>query len=396
MPLPLNPAMAATAVSPVPEAARWIEGHAHSADFPLINVSQAAPTAPPPEPLRIAMAETLLSEAASHLYGPDLGLHDLREELAAKTSAMYGGTVEASQVAIMSGCNQAFAAAVATLAGPGDEVLLPTPWYFNHKMWLDMSSIGAIPLPTDDELLPDPLAAKARITDRTRAIVLVTPNNPGGVEYPPERIAAFRDLARAHGLALIVDETYRDFRVGSDAPHNLFADPDWADTVIHLYSFSKAYRLTGHRVGALASSRARLVHVEKFIDSVTICASQIGQRGALWGLRHLDDWIASERCEILGRRAAILEHFPRLEARGWQLRGCGAFFAYVEHPFDLPADALARRLVAEAGVLCLPGTMFEPDGSPSGAQHLRLAYANIDSTQIADLIDRLESVEITP
>ncbi|MBN8211258.1 aminotransferase class I/II-fold pyridoxal phosphate-dependent enzyme, partial [Bacillus sp. NTK071] len=85
---------------------------------------------------------------------------------------------------------------------------------------------------------------------RTKAITLVSPNNPGGVEYPPELLAAFADLARRHGIALIVDETYRDFHTQDGPPHGLFADPDWDDTFIHLYSFSKAYRLTGHRVGA--------------------------------------------------------------------------------------------------------------------------------------------------
>ena len=83
--------------------------------------------------------------------------------------------------------------------------------------------------------------------------MLVSPNNPGGVEYPAETLTAFRDLCRGRGIALIVDETYRDFdsRIEQGRPHDLFTDPDWADTFIHLYSFSKAYRLTGHRVGAV-------------------------------------------------------------------------------------------------------------------------------------------------
>jgi outer membrane receptor protein involved in Fe transport len=88
------------------------------------------------------------------------------------------------------------------------------------------------------------------------------------VEYPPAVIAAFRDLARKHGLALVIDETYRDFHSQDGSPHELLADPDWDDTVIRLYSFSKAYRLTGHRVGALMSSPERLAEVEKFIDQI--------------------------------------------------------------------------------------------------------------------------------
>ena len=85
---------------------------------------------------------------------------------------------------------------MATLAGAGDEVILPTPWYFNHKMWLDMTGVRTVPLPTGATLVPDPEAAAALIGTRTRAIVLVSPNNPGGAEYPPEVIRAFHDLAR--------------------------------------------------------------------------------------------------------------------------------------------------------------------------------------------------------
>ncbi len=389
MPLPLNPAMQATDVSPVPEAGRWIAGRRFPADRPLINVSQAAPVAPPPEPLRRAMAEALMEDPTSHLYGPDLGLPALRSALAEQVSAQYGGLVRPEQTAITSGCNQAFAAAIATLAGPGDEVLLPTPWYFNHKMWLDMSSIRTVPLPTGPDLLPSPEAAARLIGPKTRAIALVTPNNPGGVEYPPDLVTAFAELARRHGIALLIDETYRDFHSREGAPHPLFEDPDWDETLIRLYSFSKAYRLTGHRVGALMSSPERLAEVEKFIDSVTICPSQIGQRAALLGIRTLGDWLSGERREILARRAAIESGFPRLADRGWRLRGCGAYFAYVEHPFALSSDALAQALVEEASVLCLPGTMFEPRGAASGARHLRLAYANIDADGIETLFDRL-------
>lgn len=389
----VNPAMVATDVSPVPAAARWIAGRTFPAHRPLLNVSQAAPVSPPPEGLRRAMAETILRDDKAHLYGPDLGLPALREAVAARTSRQYGGAVAPGQVAITSGCNHAFAAAIATLAGPGDEVILPVPWYFNHKMWLDMSSIRAVPLPTETTLLPDPDRARRLITGRTRAIVLVTPNNPAGVEYPAETIAAFRDLARTHGLALVLDETYRDFRWGSGAPHDLFADPDWAETLIHLYSFSKSYRLTGHRVGAMIASEQRLAEAEKFIDSVTICPSQIGQRGALWGIENLDDWLAGKRLEVLDRRAAMVEGFASLEAAGWRLAGCGAYFGYVAHPFTRDSAEIARGLVDEAAILCLPGTMFTPKGDASGTRHLRLAFANIDRAQIEALVARLSGVE---
>ena len=139
---------AATFSPPVMEARRWLDGVTFPPDRPLINVSQAAPVDPPPEALRKVIAEAALRDPQAHLYGPVLGRPDLREKVADQWTRAYGGQVEAHQVAITSGCNQAFSAAMTALCSDGDEVLLPVPWYFNHKMWLDMSGIDAVPLPT--------------------------------------------------------------------------------------------------------------------------------------------------------------------------------------------------------------------------------------------------------
>ncbi len=389
---PLNPAMAATFAPPVMEARRWIQDVTFPADRPLINVSQAAPVDSPPLALRQALALAAVGDPSAHLYGAVLGRDDLRAEIASQWSLAYGGSIRPAQVGITQGCNQAFCAVMATLAGAGDEVILPTPWYFNHKMWLDMQGVTTVPLATGPGLIPEPAAAERLITPRTRAIVLVSPNNPGGVEYPAETLAAFRDLARARGLALIVDETYRDFDsrhsgVNGGRPHDLFADPDWADSFIHLYSFSKAYRLTGHRVGAMIASEQRLAEVEKFLDTVAICPNQLGQIAALWGMQNLTQWVAGERAEILARRRAMTEGFGTLP--GWKLLGCGAYFAYVEHPFAESSVDLARRLVHQASVLMLPGTMFQPMAAPEGHRQMRIAFANIDVPGIGELFRRL-------
>ncbi|WP_299653725.1 aminotransferase [uncultured Tateyamaria sp.] len=385
---------ASTFAPPVMEARRWLEGVTFPADRPLINVSQAAPVDPPPDALRQAMADAALTRDDAHLYGPVLGMPALRAGLSDQINRHYGATTTADNVAITSGCNQAFAAAIATLCDEGDEVILPTPWYFNHKMWLDMAGVRSVPLTTNADMLPDVEAAKVLITDRTRAIALVTPNNPAGVEYPDALVLKFYALARSHGLALIVDETYRDFDSRSGAPHALFQQDGWADTFIHLYSFSKAYRLTGHRVGALVTSPARLSEAEKFLDTVAICPGQIGQYAALWGLEHLGQWVAGERDEILARRKAISDGFSVLADKGWTLKGLGAYFAYMQHPFELSSAQLAQKLVQEAGILCLPGTMFWPDDAPQGHQELRIAFANLDAAGIDALYTRLSALSL--
>ncbi len=388
---PFNPNMRQTQRPPVMQSRRWLEDVQFSDERPLLNVSQAAPIDPPPGPLLDALAEAVKSDVSAHLYGPVLGLPELRQEIARQWSTAYGGQIRETEVAITSSCNQAFCAAIATLAAPGDAVLIPAPWYFNHKMWLDISGIQARPVPCGAGMLPDPDAAAALMDERVKAILLVTPNNPTGAEYPAGLLRAFYDLAKSNGCALIADETYRDFDSRSGAPHDLFSDPDWGETFIHLYSFSKAYRLTGHRVGALVASEARQVEIEKFLDTVTICPNQLGQRAALYGMRNLSQWLAGERAEILARRAAISDGLKTLE--GWELLGAGAYFAYVKHPFQAASDDIAQRLVKDAAVLLLPGTMFAPtkqDGGDGSAEsQLRIAFANVDRDGIAQLFERL-------
>ena len=381
-----------TFTPPVMEAYGWLAGQNFS-NLPLINVSQAAPVNPPPAPMVAHMA-AVIQDDDTHLYGPVLGLPALRAEVAGQWSTAYGGAIAPAQVGITSGCNQAFCASIAMLCGEGDEVLLPTPFYFNHKMWLDMAGVAAVALPCNGDMIPDPEDAVARITPRTRAIVLVTPNNPCGVEYPADVIIAFYEIAKSHGLALIIDETYRDFHSQSGAPHALFQQTNWDQTLVQLYSFSKAYRLTGHRVGAVVASVARMAEIEKFLDTVSICANQLGQKAALWGMLNLGDWLAGERLEILARRQAIVDNFTQLKAKGWSLLGVGAYFAYLEHPFDIASNDVAQKLVEQVCVLALPGTMFVPEADESGKRQIRIAFANIDADGIVVLFDRLAHVTL--
>jgi len=385
----ISPALARVFRPPVMEARAWLAEAVLPEGLPLLNLSQAAPVDPPPEALRSVMAEAVAEQPEVHLYGPVLGDPDLRAEIAAVWSRIYGGAIAAEEVAVTAGCNQAFCAAIATLAAPGDAVLLPVPWYFNHKMWLDMAGVEAIPIPCDEAMRPDLGAARAAMGPNVRAIVAVSPNNPTGAEYPDALLHGLFDLAAEHGAALVLDETYRDFHSGEGAPHTLFERPDWPETLVHLYSFSKVFRLTGHRVGALFAARPRLIEAEKFLDTVTICPPRLGQVAALHGLRHLGQWVAGERAEILARRRALEAVFAET-LPDWRVLGAGAYFAYVAHPHDLPSPVLAKRLVSEAGLLILPGTMFTPEDAVwDGARQCRIAFANADAEGLREMGRRL-------
>ncbi len=387
---PFNPALAGALAAPIMTAQGWVAGRAFPEDRPLINLSQAAPVGPPPLALREAMAAAALSEGAAHLYGPVPGDAPLRAEIAARWSEIYEGRVAPAEVAVTSGCNEAFCASLLTLAGAGDEVILPTPWYFNHKMWLDMTGVTAVPLPVGEDGLLDPGAVAARIGPKTRALVLVSPNNPTGAETPANLMDRLYDLCAGAGIALVLDETYRDYLSRDGAPHRLFQRNDWGGTLIHLYSFSKAYRLTGHRVGAIASSAERVAAVEKFLDTVTICPTRIGQIAALEGLRSQADFVASERAEFARRRAALEAEFAA-GVGDWRLLGAGAYFAWAAHPFDAPSEVVAKRLVEEASLLALPGSFFTPPGDPAGEGALRIAFANVPVEGIRETARRLRA-----
>ncbi|SMX28352.1 Aspartate aminotransferase [Pelagimonas phthalicica] len=381
-----------TFAPPIPAARKWLDGVTFSPDRPLINLSQAVPADPPPLALQEVMAEAL-KDPETHLYGPVLGLPSLRETLAQSWSGFYAAPVRPDQIAITAGCNQAFTATIAALCGAGDEVILPVPWYFNHKMCLDMSGVIAKPMSLGADLLPDPDIAKSLISPRTKAILLISPNNPTGVEYPPALLHSFFELARDHGLKLIIDETYRDFHSGTDPVHDLLKQADWDQTLIQLYSFSKSFRMTGHRTGAIFANAKFLAEVEKYLDTTTICAPTLGQTSAEWGLRNLTDWLADQRQDLIDRRAAIETHFPKLAAKGWRLQGVGAYFAWVTHPFAESADRLAPKLVTEAGVLLLPASMFMPEGDPNAPRAFRVAFANVNAVGIAEFTERLASLD---
>ena len=377
---------------PVLEVKNWLSNPDLQPSKPLIDVSQAAPTEPPPEKMLEFMANKILCDNAVNTYGPVLGLDELRESLASKWSRQYQGKVSKKNVAVTSGCNQAFCASISSFTSENDEVIIPTPWYFNHHMWLQMAGVKSIPLDTDANMNPIIEKAEALITDRTRAIVLVSPNNPSGAIYSNQLLQKFFDLCKSNQIHLIIDETYKDFHPNASQPHTLLENNNWDQVLTILYSFSKTYRMTGHRIGALLTSNENLIEIEKALDTFTVCPPQLGQYAANWGLNNLEAWAAERRTEILQRAKHFSEKFQPLSAAGWSLRGCGAYFAFVEHPFEDESNILAPLILRDQGILLMPGTMFYPKHNPLGSRSFRIAFANIDKNKISTLLERLKDL----
>lgn len=388
MPPSLSPRIRATFAAPIPAAKAWAARYDGRAG-PVIDLTQAVPGYPTHPDLAARLAEGGAS-AVQARYGAIDGDLALRTALAADINRVYGSELDVADVAITAGANLAFTMAMTVLCDAGDEVMLPVPWYFNNAMALTMQGLVPLPLPCEaaDGFVPDPERAAALLTPRTKAIVLISPNNPTGAIYPPSVIARFAALCRARGIWLVMDESYRDFLPESALPpHDLLRDPDWRDGMVHLYSFSKAYCVAGHRVGAIACGPRVRTELDKVLDTMQICPPRGPLPGLTWAIDNLHDWKAGNRAVIAERARVFREGVGQLA--DWRIDALGTYFAYIRIP-ERERDALAagEALATECGLLSLAGPFF----GPGQDRHLRLAFANVDLEAIKQVPGRLRAL----
>jgi aspartate/methionine/tyrosine aminotransferase len=380
-----------TAVSapPIAEAQGWIAGRTFPSHKPLIDVCQAVPGYSPPDDLLAHVADAL-KLPATHRYTDITGMRSLRTALASDINRLYApglNAVTPEHVLVTAGCNQAYCLTASSLAKVGDEIILPLPYYFNYRMWLDMNGVGArhVSFRPGTQGLPDLNDIRDSINACTRALVLISPNNPTGAVYPATYLKSAFDLCRDAGIALVLDETYRDFMPDDAAPHGLFQCDGWEGTLIHLYSFSKVFCLTGYRVGAIVGDPALLSDIAKAMDCVAICAPHVGQIAAEFGLRSLDAWRRGNAALMRTRLGALKSAFARDDI-AYEMISAGAYFAYVKHPHaGRNSQAVARRLADRQNLLALPGSMF----GQGQEDYLRMAFANVEASSMLEIAARL-------
>ncbi len=384
MSIEISPLVERVEFPPIAEAMSWVKKIPGNRE--LLNMCQAVPSYPP--------APTLQAEIARLAGLPDMGgytdifgVAPLREAYAKHMSIDYAAHISASEVAITTGCNQAFAAAIMAIAKAGDNVIIPAPYYFNHHMWLTMMGIEirSIPAFSNGNNHPDSMDAAALVDERTKAIILCTPNNPTGAIYPAAVLEQFFNVAQVAEIALVLDETYKDFRTDPAPPHGLFNKPAWQNTLIQLYSFSKIYALAGYRLGAMIAGPEIMHQAAKILDCMTICPPHITQRAVIFGLTELDGWKTEKKAVMRERLAAMRQAFTT-PGLNYQLVSSGAYFAYVKHPFAGEfSKSVAKRLAGENDLLCLPGSMF----GPYQENYLRFAFANVEAARMTGLAERL-------
>jgi len=350
----------------------------------VISLGQALPFFPPP-PSALRAAEAALHARDVHFYSTDPGRPTLRGLLAERL-AEYGISCGFEDLVITAGANHAFATALTTLVNPGDEVVLPAPYFTNHQMQVQASGAVAVEAPMADQrtycLTWNDIAPA--LTPRTRAVVLCNPSNPTGAPVTAahgERIV--RGLAE-RGIITISDETYMQFVYDGDH-WSAASVPDWRGNVVVIGTFSKSFAMMGWRVGFMLADRVICEQATKIQDAMIICAPTISQLVAEGALR--DDWSYARQFhrEFVRRRQLVAERIAVMPRLSWAPTG-GGFFAFTRIDGCADSTTLATRLLEDAHVVTIPGAAF----GRSGEGCLRLSFGSVSADDLVEGLNRLE------
>lgn len=337
---------------------------------------------PPPEAL--AAIPEFLRTVPHHRYIPDAGLPELRKAFEGKLRAENG--IDAPferRIFVTAGANQAFLNAVLAICDPGDEVILLSPYYFNHEMAVALASAVPVPVPVDGRLQPDLAAIASAVTGRTRAIVTVSPNNPTGAVYPRETLAAIHRLCAERGIYHVSDEAYEYFTY--DGARHFSPGALGGDHVISLYSLSKAYGMASWRVGFLVAPEHLSRDLMKIQDTVVVSGPAISQFVGLRAMREGRGYCAAHLPSLARVREEVLSRLAALSGLVEIPAATGAFYLFAKVDTEMSALSLSERLVREHKVAVIPGETF---GVTRGCW-LRIAYGSLREETVVLGIDRL-------
>ena len=339
---------------------------------------------PPPEVAD--HIKTFLADPNNHKYSLVQGISPLLEQIKIKLGAENQISVDGdSALMVSAGSNMAFMNAVLTITEPGDEIILQTPYYFNHEMAIAIADCHAVSVPTDDNYQLQLDAIEAAITTKTKAIVTVSPNNPSGAVYPEESLRAVNTLCRERELYHIHDQAYEYFiyeGVKSFSPGSIQGS---AKYTISLFSLSKAYGFASWRIGYMVAPDHLYESLRKIQDTNLICAPAISQWAAVGALEAGQDYYMPH-VEKLGEvRKMTLEKLSTLSDFVTVPTPYGAFYCLLRVNTDLNAMTIVERLIREYKVAVIPGFTF---GLEEGCS-LRVAYGAMEMHTVLDGMDRL-------
>ena len=339
---------------------------------------------PPPEALKAV--QQFQANPANHKYTLVQGIDPLLEVIRHKILEENGiALTETQRIVVTAGGNMAFMNALLAIADPGDQIILQLPYYFNHEMAISMVNCEAVCVPTDAHYQLQLDAIRNAITNRTRAIVTISPNNPAGVVYAESDLRAVNALCREAGLYHISDEAYEYFTYDGARHFSPGSIANSSEYTISLYSLSKAYGFASWRIGWMVAPDHLYTAIKKAQDTILICPPVVSQYAAVAAMQ-----VGSAYCREKLRAMTTTRHIIQraLNELGELItlpRSDGAFYFLLRVRTDMGAMTLAERLIREHRVAVIPSTAF---GLTTGC-YLRLSYGALDEEIAAEASRRL-------
>ena len=350
-----------------------------------ISLGQGVVHYGPPQQALGQMAP-FFSDPENHKYKPVGGIPSLVEVIEEKLRIENGITVRPRcRVVVTAGGNMAFVNAVLAITDPCDEIILLTPYYFNHEMAVGMADCLPVLVQTDDNYQLQIDAIENAITARTRAVVTISPNNPTGAVYPEESIRAVNEICRRHGIYHINDEAYENFTYGGVKHFSPGSIDGSEENTISLFSLSKAYGFASWRIGYMVIPEHLYSAIRKIQDTILICPPVISQYAALGALQAGSSYCRRMMSSFEEVRKLALAEFDRISSICAVPQADGAFYFMIKVHTDLEPMDLVERLVRDYHVAVIPGMTF---GLLNGC-FLRVAYGALNKETVAEGIGRL-------
>ncbi|MHB1710140.1 MAG: pyridoxal phosphate-dependent aminotransferase [Acidimicrobiales bacterium] len=362
----------------------------------VIGFGAGEPDFPTPDHI-VAAAADACADPASHKYSPTAGLPELRHALAVKTRRDSGLEVTASQVLVTNGGKHAIANALAVLCDPGDEVVVPAPYWTTYPESIALAGGVPVVIDTDESsgfrVSVDQLEA-AR-TDRTKVLVFVSPSNPTGSVYPRREIEAIGRWAVQHGLWVITDEIYEHLVYGSAEHHSMpVVVPELVDTCVVVNGVAKTYAMTGWRVGWLIGPADIVAAAANLQSHETSNVANVSQRAALAAVAGDLSAVAEMRNAFDRRRTTMVRMLNEIGGVTC-VEPEGAFYAFpsvtglygrrIRGRTIASSASLAEVAIDEAKVAVVPGEAF---GAPG---YFRMSYA-LGDEDLVEGVSRLATL----
>ena len=308
----------------------------------------------------IKAGQWALANGATHYTHP-LGIEPLRQAIADNIRHYGGADYATDEIMITPGGQQGMFIIALSLLNPGDEIIVPCPGYNPYQQAAEMSDavVRKVPMTMATNFTLTAKMVEKHVTSNSKILVLINPNNPTGTVTPPDEVRKIAELAKKHDLIVISDEIYARLTFGNNTVVPVASLPGMKDRTITLSGFSKAYAMTGWRIGYLAGPRALIEPMSEVNHAFAISTAAVSQYAALAAMTGPQDCVEDMRQTYDSRRAAICEGLDEIGMTYAEPQG--AFYVYANVAslgLGITAGTFCERLLAEGHVMLYPGTIY--------------------------------------